>query len=80
MSIAAPFVRRNQDPQRRTDIGRLIVEQIISADGYAAELDGGIGFFTDARGINDADQDPGVCLEAWPLVFEVDWTSVSLWS
>jgi len=38
-------------------MGRLIVEQIISADGYAAELDGGIGFFSDARGINDADQD-----------------------
>ena len=38
-------------------MGRLIVEQIISADGYAAELDGGIGFFVDARGINEADQD-----------------------
>lgn len=26
-------------------MGRLIVEQIVSADGYAAEPDGGIGFF-----------------------------------
>lgn len=38
-------------------MGRLIVEQIISADGYAAELDGGIDFFGDARGVNEADQD-----------------------
>ncbi|HEY5805476.1 MAG TPA: dihydrofolate reductase family protein [Lysobacter sp.] len=36
-------------------MGRLIVEQIISADGYAAELDGGIGFFIDARAINEVD-------------------------
>lgn len=26
-------------------MGRLIVEQIVSADGYAADADGGIGFF-----------------------------------
>jgi dihydrofolate reductase len=26
-------------------MGRLIVEQIVSADGYAAEVDGGLGFF-----------------------------------
>lgn len=26
-------------------MGRLIVEQIVSADGYAADTDGGIGFF-----------------------------------
>lgn len=26
-------------------MGKLIVEQIVSADGYAAEADGGIGFF-----------------------------------
>lgn len=38
-------------------MGKLIVEQIISADGYAAEPDGGIGFFENARGINEADQD-----------------------
>lgn len=38
-------------------MGRLIVEQIISADGYAAEPDGGIDFFGDARGVNEADQD-----------------------
>ena len=37
-------------------MGRLIVEQIVSADGYAAEPDGGIGFFQNARGINDVDE------------------------
>jgi dihydrofolate reductase len=37
-------------------MGRLIVEQIVSADGYAAEPDGGIGFFVNARGINDVDR------------------------
>src|SRR5688572_19190170 len=37
-------------------MGRLIVEQIVSADGYAAEPDGGIGFFQTARGINDVDK------------------------
>ena len=39
-------------------MGRLIVEQIVSADGYAAEPDGGIGFFEVAFGEdpNDADQ------------------------
>lgn len=37
-------------------MGRLIVEQIVSADGYAAESDGGIGFFENARGINDVDE------------------------
>jgi dihydrofolate reductase len=44
-------------------MGRLIVEQIISADGYAAEPDGGIGFFVDARAINEADQDQLQLLE-----------------
>lgn len=44
-------------------MGRLIVEQIISADGYAAEPDGGIGFFVDARSINEADQDQLQLLE-----------------
>ena len=38
-------------------MGRLIVEQIISADGYAAEPDGGIGFFENASGINDVDRE-----------------------
>jgi dihydrofolate reductase len=38
-------------------MGRLIVEQIISADGYAAEPDGGIGFFENATGINDVDRE-----------------------
>ena len=38
-------------------MGRLIVEQIISADGYAADVNGGIDFFVDAREVNEADQD-----------------------
>lgn len=38
-------------------MGRLIVEQIISADGYAADPDGGIGFFENASGLNDVDQE-----------------------
>ena len=29
----------------KPDMGNIIVEQIVSADGYAAEEDGGIGFF-----------------------------------
>ncbi|UNK48689.1 dihydrofolate reductase family protein [Lysobacter sp. S4-A87] len=36
-------------------MGRLIIEQIISADGFAAETDGGIGFFIDARAVNEVD-------------------------
>lgn len=36
-------------------MGRVIVEQIISADGYAQDAQGGIGFFTSAREFNDAD-------------------------
>lgn len=44
-------------------MGKLIVEQILSADGYAAEPDGGIGFFVDASSINDADQDQARMLD-----------------
>jgi dihydrofolate reductase len=36
-------------------MGKLIVEQILSVDGYAADADGGIGFFSNARQLNDAD-------------------------
>lgn len=36
-------------------MSKVIVEQIISADGYAADADGGIGFFSSAREFNDAD-------------------------
>ena len=36
-------------------MGKLIVEQIVSADGYAQDAQGGIGFFTSARELNDAD-------------------------
>ena len=39
-------------------MGRLIVEQIVSVDGYAADADGGIGFMEaiDEVDSNDADQ------------------------
>lgn len=36
-------------------MGRIIVEQIISLDGYAEDADGGIGFFIDASSLNEAD-------------------------
>ncbi len=36
-------------------MGKLIVEQIVSADGYAEDADGGIGFFVNAKGMNDVD-------------------------
>lgn len=46
-------------------MGKLIVEQIVSADGYAAEPDGGIGFFeSDVTGINEADGDQLRMLES----------------
>jgi len=38
-------------------MGRLIVEQIVSADGYAADLDGGLDFIGAARGGNPNDHD-----------------------
>lgn len=38
-------------------MGRVIVEQIISADGYAADAQGGIDFFVNAQAINEADLD-----------------------
>lgn len=36
-------------------MGKVIVEQIVSVDGYAEDADGGIGFFVDAREVNAAD-------------------------
>ena len=36
-------------------MGRLIVEQIVSADGYAEDAEGGIDFFVNANWINAAD-------------------------
>jgi len=36
-------------------MGKIIVEQIVSADGYAEDADGGIGFFANANWINAAD-------------------------
>lgn len=36
-------------------MGRVIVEQIVSLDGYAEDIDGGIGFFVNADWINEAD-------------------------
>jgi len=58
LSIAPVLLRRHQKPtDGNDDMGKLIVEQIISVDGYAAEPDGGIDFFVNARDINEADQD-----------------------
>lgn len=36
-------------------MGKVIVEQIVSADGYAEDADGGIGFFVNAKELNDVD-------------------------
>ncbi|RXZ47239.1 reductase [Agromyces fucosus] len=38
-------------------MGRLTVEQIVSVDGYAADLDGGLDFIGTARGGNPNDHD-----------------------
>ena len=38
-------------------MGKVIVEQIVSIDGYAEDADGGIGFFGDAQAVNDADEE-----------------------
>ncbi|KRC61385.1 hypothetical protein ASE14_10900 [Agromyces sp. Root81] len=38
-------------------MGRLIVEQIVSVDGYAADLDGGLDFIGAARGGDPNDHD-----------------------
>ena len=38
-------------------MGRIIVEQIVSADGYAAEADGGIGFFGSSGELRDPDME-----------------------
>ena len=44
-------------------MGKVIVEQIISADGYAADANGGIDFFFNAKTINQADKDQVRMLE-----------------
>lgn len=36
-------------------MGKVIVEQIVSADGYAEDADGGIGFFENAAWVNEVD-------------------------
>ncbi|MFB9960386.1 dihydrofolate reductase family protein [Agromyces bracchium] len=38
-------------------MGRLVVEQIVSADGYAADAEGGIGFFEAIPGLEATDHD-----------------------
>lgn len=38
-------------------MGKVIVEQIVSLDGYAEDAEGGIGFFANADWINQADTD-----------------------
>jgi len=44
-------------------MGRLIVEQIVSADGYAADEDGGIDFFEAVPGLETTDHDQLAFLE-----------------
>lgn len=44
-------------------MGRLIVEQIVSADGYAADADGGIAFFEAVPGLESTDHDQLAFLE-----------------
>jgi dihydrofolate reductase len=44
-------------------MGRLIIEQIVSVDGYAADRDGGIGFFDVAFGDDPNDPDQLAFLE-----------------
>lgn len=44
-------------------MGRLIVEQIVTVDGYAADPDGGLGFVETARGGNPNDHDQLAFLE-----------------
>ncbi len=44
-------------------MGRLIVEQIVTVDGYAADPDGGLGFIETARGGNPNDHDQLAFLE-----------------
>lgn len=49
---------RNADVQQGNKgqvMGKVIVEQIVSADGYAEDADGGIGFFGNARFVNEVD-------------------------
>jgi len=36
-------------------MGKVVVEQIVSADGYAEDDGGGIGFFNNARALNEVD-------------------------
>lgn len=36
-------------------MGKVVVEQIVSADGYAEDADGGIGFFANAKALNAVD-------------------------
>lgn len=36
-------------------MGKIIVEQIVSLDGYAEDAEGGIGFFVNASAVNEAD-------------------------
>ncbi|WP_372016539.1 dihydrofolate reductase family protein [Pseudoxanthomonas sp. 10H] len=38
-------------------MGKVIVEQIVSIDGYAEDADGGIGFFDNAQAVNAADDE-----------------------
>lgn len=51
-------------------MGKVIVEQIVSADGYAQDADGGIGFFGNASSINEVDSEQlRMLAEAAAIVF-----------
>lgn len=64
LSIPRALVRRSldkawayQNATGKTDMGKVIVEQIVSVDGYAAEEDGGIGFFYPGSDFSDTEPD-----------------------
>lgn len=45
-------------------MGKVIVEQIVTADGYAADTEGGIGFFDASGDFKDAEEDQMKMLES----------------
>lgn len=45
-------------------MGKVIVEQIVTADGYAADREGGIGFFDASGDFKDAEEDQMKMLES----------------
>lgn len=56
--------------ERREQMGKVIVEQIVSVDGFAEDADGGIDFFVNADWINEVDTDQvGMVSDAAAIVF-----------